>query len=134
MILKEINGSRNISLDFVGKILINGRNTDITASTFLYALQQTSSKLLPDDYQVLNYLNLAPHLTCNTYAKNFIKIPKEQKLRQFPDGAASEQKPAIERAEKTETASFDEEGFADAEEEIKTPTGWKTPFSGNQKN
>ena len=129
----KINGSRNISLDVVGKILINGRNTDIPASTFLYALQQTSSKLLPDDYQVLNYLNLAPHLTCNTYAKKFIKIPKEQKLRQFPDGAASEQKPAIERAEKTETASFDEEGFADAEEEIKTPTSWKTPFSGNQK-
>ena len=133
IILKKINGSRNISLDFEGKILINGRNTDIPASTFLYALQQTSSKLLPDDYQVLNYLNLAPHLTFNTYAKKFIKIPKEQKLRQFPDGAASEQKPAIERAEKTETASFDEEGFADAEEEIKTPTGWKTPFGGNQK-
>ena len=102
IILKKINRSHNISLDFEGKILINGRNTDIPASTFLYALQQTSSKLLPDDYQVLNYLNLAPHLTCNTYAKKFIKIPTEQKLRQFPDGAASEQKPAIERAEKTD--------------------------------
>ena len=56
---------------------------------------------MPDGYQVLNYLNLAPHLTCNTYAKKFIKIPKEQNLRQFPDGAASEQKPASERAEKT---------------------------------
>ena len=88
---------------------------------------------MPDDYQVLNYLNLAPHLTCNTYAKKFIKFPKERKLRQFPDGAACEQKPAIERAEKTETASFDEKGFVDAEEEIKTPTGWKTPFSENQK-
>ena len=123
IVLKKINRSRNISLDVEGKILINGRNTDIPASTFLYALQRTSSKLLPDDYQVLNYLTVAPHLTCNTYAKRFIKIPKVQKLRQFPDGAASEQKPAVERAEKTETASFDEEGFADAEEEIKTPTG-----------
>ena len=102
IILKKINGSRIIPLDFEGKVLINGRNTDIPASTFLYALQQTSSKLLPDDYQVLNYLNLAPHLTCNTYAKKFLKIPKEKKLRQFPDGAASEQKPAIERAEKTD--------------------------------
>ena len=96
IIMKKIYGSRNISLDFEGKILINGRNTDIQASAFLYAIQQTSSKLLPDDYQILNYSNLAPHYTCNTYAKKFIKIPKEQKLRQFPDGAASEQKPAIE--------------------------------------
>ena len=89
IILKKINGSRNFSLDFEGKLLINGRNTDIPASTFLYALQQTSSKLLPDDYQVLNYLNLAPHLICNTI-KKFIKISKEQKLRQSPDGAASQ--------------------------------------------
>ena len=81
IILKKINGSRHISVDFEGKILINGRNTDIPASTFLYALQQTSSKLLPDDYPVLNYLNLAPRLTCNTYAEKFIKIPKKQKLR-----------------------------------------------------
>ena len=41
----------------------------------------------------------------------------------------------LSREEKiTETASIDEEGFADAEEEIKTPTGWKTPFSGKSKN
>ena len=64
--LKKINRSHNISLDVEGKILINGRNTDIAASTFLYALQQTSSKLLPDNYQVLSYWNPAPHLTCNT--------------------------------------------------------------------
>ena len=82
---------------------------------------------------MLNSLNIVPHLTCNTYAKKFIKVQKEQKLRQLPVGGASEQKPAVERAEKRETASFDEGGFADAEEEIKTPTGWKTPFSGNQK-
>ena len=105
----------------------------VPASTFLHALQQTSLKLLPDDYQTLNFLNFAPHLTCNTYAKKFISIPKAQKLRQFPDRAASKQKSAVERAEKTETASFVEEGFADAEEEVKTPTAWKTPFSGNPK-
>ena len=87
---------------------------------------------MPDDYQVLNCLNLAPHLSSHTYAKKFIKNPKEPKLHQFSDGAASEQKPAIERAEKTETASFDEEGFADAED-IKTPAGLKTRFSGNPK-
>ena len=132
-ILKKINQSRNISLDDEGEILIDERSTNIPASTFLYALQQTSTKLSHDHYEVLNYLNLAPHHTCNTYAKKLIKVQKEQKLRHFPDGGASEQKPAVERAEKTETASFDEEGFADAEEEIKTPTSWKTPFSGNQK-
>ena len=37
IIFKKINRSRNISLDVEGKILINGRNTDIPASTFLYA-------------------------------------------------------------------------------------------------
>ena len=133
IILKKINQSRNISLDDEGEILINVRSTNIPASTFLYALQQTSSKLSHNHYEVLNYLNLEPYLTCNTYAEKFIKVQKEQKLRQFPDGGASEQKPSVESAEKTETASFDEEGFADAEEEIKTPTSWKTPFSGNQK-
>ena len=133
IILKKINQSRNISLDDEGEILIDERSTNIPASTFLYSLQQTLSKLSHNHYEVLKYLNLAPHLTCNTYAKKFIKVQKEQKLRQFPDGGASEQKPSVERAEKTETASFDEEGFADAEEEIKTPTSWKTPFSGNQK-
>ena len=134
IILKKINQSRIISLDDVGEILIDERSTNIPASTFLYELQQTSSKLSHDHYEVPNSLNLAPHLTCNTYAKKFIKVQKEQKLRQFADGGASEPKPAVERAEETETASFDEEGFADAEEEIKTPTGWKTPFSGNQKS
>ena len=133
IILKKINQSRNISLDDDSEILIDERSTNIPASTFLYALQQTSSKLSQDHYEVLISLNLAPQLTCNTYAKKFLKIPKKQKLRQFPDGAAGEQRPAVEGAEKTETASFDEEGFADAEEEIKTPAGWKTPFSGNQK-
>ena len=105
IILKKINQSRNISLDDEGEILINERSTSIPASTFLYALQQTSSKLSHNHYEVLNYLNLAPHLTCNTYAKKFIKVQKEQKLRQFPDGGASEKKPSVERAEKTETAS-----------------------------
>ena len=100
IILKKINQSRNISLDDEGEILIDEKSTNIPASTFLYALQQTSSKLLHDHYEVLNYLNLAPHLTCNTYAKKFIKVQKEQKLRQFSDGKASEQKPAVERAEK----------------------------------
>ena len=102
IILKKINQSRNISLDDEDEILIDERSTSIPASTFLYALQQTSLKLSHDHYEVLISLNLAPHLTCNTYAKKFKKIPKEQKLRQFPDGAASEQKPAVERAEKTD--------------------------------
>ena len=133
ILLMKINQSRNISLDDEGETLIDERSANIPASIFLYALQQTTSKLSHDHYEVLNYLNLAPHLTCNTYAKKFIKVQKEQKSRQFSDGGASEQKPAVERAEKTETASFDEEGFADAEEEIKTPTSWKTPFSGSQK-
>ena len=133
IISKKINQSRNLSLDDEGDILIDERSTNIPASRFLYALQQTSSKLSHDHYEVLISLPLAPHLTCNTYAKKFIKVPKEQKLRQFPDGASSEQKPAVERAAKTETAGFGEECFADAEEEIKTPTGWKTAFSGNQK-
>ena len=131
--MNKISQSRNISLNDEAEILIDERSTNIPASSFLYALQQTSPKLSLDQYEVLNSLNLAPHLTCNTYAKKLIKLQKGQKLRQFPDGGASEQKPAVERAEKTESASFDEEGFADAEEEIKTPTGWKTPFSGNQK-
>ena len=133
IILKKINQSRNISLEDEGDILIDESSTNIPASTFLYAMQQTSSKFSHDHYEVLNSLNLAPHLTCTTYAKKFTKVQKQQKLRQFPGGGASEQKPAVERAEKTESASFDEEGFADAEEEIKTPTGWKTPFSGDQK-
>ena len=98
IILKKINQSRNISLDDEGKILIDERSTNIPASTFLYALQQTSSKLSHDHYEVLNYLNFAPHLTCNTYAKKFIKVQEEQKLRQFPDGGASEQKPSVERS------------------------------------
>ena len=116
IILMKINQLRNLSLDDEGEIFIDERSTNIPVSTFLYALQQTSSKLSHDHYEVLNSWNLAPHLTCNTYAKKFIKVPKEQKLRQFPDGAASEQKPAVEGAEKPETARFDEEGFADAEE------------------
>ena len=79
IILMKINQSRKFSLNDEGEILIHERSTYIPASTFLYALQQTSSKLLHDHYEVLNSLNLAPHLTCNTYAKKFIKIPKEQK-------------------------------------------------------
>ena len=98
IILKKINQSRNISLDDEGEILIDERSTNIPASTFLYALQQTSSKFSHDHYEVLNYLKLAPHLTCNTYAKKFIKIQKEQKLGQFPYGGASEQKHALSTA------------------------------------
>ena len=56
----KINQSRNISLDDEGEILIDERSTNIPAPTFLYALQQTSSKLSDDHYEVLNSLNLAP--------------------------------------------------------------------------
>ena len=44
IILKKINQSLNISRDDEGEILIDERSTKIPASTFLYALQQTSSK------------------------------------------------------------------------------------------
>ena len=63
IILKKINQSRNIPLDDEGEILIDERSTNIPATTCLFALQQTSSKLSHDHYEVLNYLNLAPHLT-----------------------------------------------------------------------
>ena len=41
IILKKINQSRNVSLDDEGEIFIDERSTNIPASTFLYALQQT---------------------------------------------------------------------------------------------
>ena len=79
-------------------------NTDIPPSTSLYALQQTSSKLSPDHYQVLSYLNLAPLLTRRTYGKSSKKLRERKnyisfQMEQFSDGAASEQKPAVEKAE-----------------------------------
>ena len=102
-----------------------------SSNNFPLRLTTNIIKFLPDRYQVMKYLTLAPHLTCNTYAKKFFS--RAQILHQFRDGPAGQQKPAVERAEKSETASSDEEGFADTEEEIKTPTGCKTPFSGNKK-
>ena len=55
--------------------------------------------------------------------KNYVSFQMEQPVNRN----------LLSREQKKQTDSFDEEGFADAEEEIKTPTGWKTPFSGNPK-
>ena len=69
-ILETINDSEIISVDNEGNLIFSNENTEVSASTFLYALQQTSSKLTDVHYHILHHLNIPTQFTCNTYAKN----------------------------------------------------------------
>ena len=128
-ILETINESQIISIDDRGNLIFSNQDTEISASTFLFTLQQTSSKPTDVHFHILYHLNIPTQFTCNTYAKKFLRIAEEQKKKKLEsESTDKKQNTAVKRAEETETASLDEEGFANTEEEIKPPSNWKKNF------
>ena len=80
-ILKELQGSSDVSINDEGLIEINNTPTAIDASNFLFTLQQPTKKLYHPDYKrILDKIKLSPDLVPNSEAKEIVK-PKVVKTK-----------------------------------------------------
>ena len=131
--METINEFQIICIADKGNIIFSNQDTGSLLSTFLYALQQTSSKLTDVHYHLLYQLNIPTQFNFNTYAKKLLRFPEEQKKQKLENESTDmKQNTAMKKAEETETASLEEEGFANSEEEIKPPSNWKKFFEWKQ--
>ena len=126
-ILDIIEESDSLSLDSLKRLLINGTNTEVLAATFLYNLQQTTCKLSFEQFSVLALLDIGPHLTCNTYAKNFLNFSSEERL-QFLEYESDNEDASKSRRKKAKASDNDEGSFEEAEKEIKSASPWENYF------
>ena len=125
-LLKIIEELDSVSLDSSKRLLIRGSNTDVVAATFLYNLQQTTCKLSFEQFSILALLDIGPHLTCNTYAKNFLNLSSEEKLR-FLEYESDREIDSKSRRKKAKASDNDEGSFEEAEEEVK-PTSLRENY------
>ena len=126
-ILDIIEESDSVSLDSSKRLLINGTNTEVLAATFLYNLQQTTCKLSFEQFSVLALLDIGSHLTCNTYAKKFLKLSSEERL-QFLENESDKEVASKSQRKKTKASDNDQRNFEKAEKEIKPTSPWENYF------
>jgi len=73
-IFSSIEKNGPVSIDNGGNILIDDSNTGLSASTFLYNLQQTNKVIDTTLYTTLiKHLRIPEHFVANTHAKKIIK-------------------------------------------------------------
>ena len=72
LILEKIEESESLSLDQTSRLMVKKPDTGIFVADFPYDLQQTTSKLSLEHYNVLTFPDISSQLTSNTYAKNFL--------------------------------------------------------------
>ena len=117
IILEKIEESESLSLDQTSRLVVNKSSTGILVADFLYNLQQTTSKLSLEHYQVLTFLDISSQLTCNTYAKKFLALSLNEKIQLFEDEPENEES-GVSRTEESKASGDDEGSFEDAKDEI----------------
>ena len=120
-----------VSNDESEKLIVDERHTNVSASSFLYDLQQPTKKLRnPEFFKILEALNLKEDLVINSNAKSAIRKGnqkssgkgKKTKSKTKPIKKISKNQPTTSRDLLTE----DSEGLTDG---FGTPTGDKTQES-----
>lgn len=96
-IYQLIERNERISVDKSGSLTIDGTKAGISASTFLFHLQQTNKKFDVDLYKtIINILNIPEHVVPNTYAKQIIKereeAPRAKRQRGKDESAGAAEK------------------------------------------
>ena len=127
IILEKIEESESLSLDQTSRLAVNKSSTGILVADFLYDLQQTTSKLSLEHYEVLTFLDISSQLTCNTYAKKFLALSLNEKLQLFEDEPENEES-GVSRTEESKSSGDDEGSFEDAKDEIQPSSSWTNYF------
>ena len=127
LILEKIEESGSLSLDQTSRLMVDKSSTEILVADFLYDLQQTTSKLAFDHYQVLTFLDISSQLTCNTYAKKFLGLLLNEKLQLFEDEPENEES-GVSRTEESKASGDDKGTFEDAKDEIQPSSSWANYF------
>ena len=91
IILEKIEESESVSMDQTSRLMVNKSSTEILVADFLYDLQQTTSKLSLEHYEVLTFLDIHSQLTRNTYTKKFLALSLNEKLQLFEDEPENEE-------------------------------------------
>ena len=127
IILEKIEESESLSLDQTSRLVVNKSSTGILVADFLYDLQQTTSKLSLEHYQVLTFLDISSQITCNTYAKKFLALSLNEKIQLFEDEPENEES-GVSTTEESKASGDDEGSFEDAKDEIQPSSSWTNYF------
>ena len=103
------------------RLMVKKSSTGIFVADFLYDLQQTTSKLSLEHYEVLTFLYISSHLTCNTYGKKFLALSLNEKLQLFENELENEES-GVSRIEESKASGDNEGSFEDAKDENQPPS------------
>ena len=126
-ILDIIEESDSMSLDSSKRLLINGANTEVLATTS--SLQSTANYLqtILRTIQCITHLDIGSHLTCNTYAKKFLNLSSEERL-QFLEYEMDKEVASKSQRKQTKASDRDQRNFEEVEKEIKPTSPWENYF------
>ena len=121
VILAKILASDQVTINDKGKLMVNGYEINLPASTFLYDLQQPTKKLRDEHEAVISRVDIPSQMVANQKAKILIEQGSQR------EQAEKQTKPATKRKAEYRDVPEEEEEESETEEE-ESSYFWSRPF------